>query len=461
MRHTNLALALLTAAVLAACGSGSKSGDQALKTKFSAEVSFGDSLSDVGSAAVGGIAALGGGQYTINGDNTAKDATLTGKNWTQLVGAQLGVGVCAAQTGLNGDATKGFSVAPQDHANCFNYAQGGSRVSNPVGVHNALTGDPLGLMTVPVAQQIANHLAKSGGKFSGTELVTVMAGGNDILALLGQLQAAATAAGTAAGNTAGQTTFATSLTMQLAAGATNPQTAAQAIGLAIQTESANPNHTSTTVVTAAVTAAAQQPGNSAVGSPAVYGPMVAKAQSDAATAGATAGAKAGADYFAANAASVVTGMGTAGAELAAMVKTQIIGKGANYVVVNNLPDVANTPSANAQTADVKGLIAQAVDAFNAQLKTGLAGQAQVLFVDLWAVSHDQMTNPTPYGLTNTKDKACGNNALGGTSLVCNATNLSGSDVSHYMFADDIHPTPYEYSLVARYVLEQMTVRGWL
>jgi phospholipase/lecithinase/hemolysin len=463
MRHTNIALALLTAAVLTACGgNGSKSGDQSLKTKYSAQVTFGDSLSDVGTYAVGGVLALGGGKYTINGDNTAKDPTLTGKNWTDLVAAQLGLPApCAAQTGLTGDATKGFSVAVQNHANCTNYAQGGARVSNPVGPGNALTGSPLGQMTVPVAQQIANHLAANNGKFSGNELVTVMAGGNDILSLLGQLQIAATAAGTAAGNAAGQTTFATSLTMQLAAGATNPQTAAQAIGLAIQTESARPGHTNDTVVGAAVTAAAQQPGNSAVGSPAVYGPMVVKAQSDAATAGATAGAKAGADYFAANAAGIVSGMAAAGADLANLVKTQVIAKGANYVVVNNLPDVANTPSGNAQSADVKGLIAQAVDAFNAQLKTGLAGQSQVLYVDLWTVSHDEVTNPTPYGLTNTKDKACANNALGGTSLVCNATNLSGSNVSHYMFADDIHPTPYEYSLVARYVLEQMTVRGWL
>lgn len=455
MRHTNLALALLTAAVLAACGgNGSKPGDQTLKTKYSAQVSFGDSLSDVGSYAVGGVLALGGGKWTINGDNTTKEPTLTGKNWTELVGAQLGVGgVCAAQTGLQGDATKGFSVAVTDHPNCFNYAQGGARVTNPVGAGNKLTGSPLGALTVPVVQQVANHLAKSGGKFSGTEVVTVMAGGNDILVLMGQLSAAATAAGTKAG----QTTFATSLTMQLASGATNPQTAAQAIGLAIQTESANPSHTDTSVVTAAVTAAAQQPGNQAVASPTVYGPMVTKAQADAAAAG----AKAGADYFAANAPGIVTAMGTAGTELAALVKTQIIGKGANYVVVNNLPDVASTPSGTSQSADVRALIGKAVDAFNAQLKAGVAGDAKVLYVDLWAISHDQVTNPGPYGLTNTKDKACGNNALGGSSIVCNGSNLAAGDVSHYMFADDVHPTPYENSLIARYVLEQMVVKGWL
>ena len=61
MRHTKFALALLTAAVLAACGgTGSSGGDQALRTKFSAQITFGDSLSDVGTYNVGTIKALAG-----------------------------------------------------------------------------------------------------------------------------------------------------------------------------------------------------------------------------------------------------------------------------------------------------------------------------------------------------------------------------------------------------------------
>jgi outer membrane lipase/esterase len=453
MRHTNLALALLTAAVLTACGgNGSKPGDQTLKTKYSAQVSFGDSLSDVGSYGVGAIAQLGGGKWTINGDNTAKSPVLTGKNWTELVAAQLGLPApCAAQTGLIGTAT-GFAVPVTSHAGCNNYAQGGSRVTIPYGPGNPVVTAGGFAMTVPVVQQVANFLAANGGKFSGTELVTVMAGGNDILTQLGQLSAAATAAGT----TAGQTTFATSLTMQLAAGAPNPQTAAQAIGLAIQTESARAGHTDTSVVTAAVTAAVMA-GNTAVASPAVYGPMVAKAQTDAGAAG----AKAGADYFASHAAGVVAGMTQAGTELASLVKTQIIGKGANYVVLNNLPDVASSPSGTGQTADVRALIDTAVKAFNSALSAGIGGDSHVLYVDLYSVSHDQVANPGPYGLTNTKDKACGTNALSGSSLVCNGTNVIAGDVSHYMFADDVHPTPYEYSLISRYVLEQMVVKGWL
>ena len=87
MRQTNIALALLAAAILSACGSsdGDNHVTQPPKPKFASQVSFGDSLSDVGTYAAGPIAALRGGKYTINGDNTAINASLTGKNWTELM----------------------------------------------------------------------------------------------------------------------------------------------------------------------------------------------------------------------------------------------------------------------------------------------------------------------------------------------------------------------------------------
>jgi phospholipase/lecithinase/hemolysin len=460
MRKTKFALALLTAAALTACGgNGSRGGDQTLKTKFSSQVTFGDSLADVGTYNVGAIKAAGGGEFTINGDNTAVNPELTGKNFTQLIAAQLGLPApCAAQTGLLGpdssDPTKDFFVPVVDHPECFGYAQGGARVTNPIGPNNkALDPTGIGALTVPVVTQVANHLAKVGGKFKGDEVVIVMAGGNDALEQLGELSAAATAAGTKAGST----TFATSLTQQLAAGAPNPATAAQSIGLAIQTEAAK-GSSSDLIVKAAVTAAVVA-GNTNAGSPTVYGPMVTKAQADAAAAG----AKAGADFAAADGPNRVKALATAGAELAALVNTQIVGKGANYVVVNNLPDVSISPSAKAQSAETQALIKAMVAAFNDTLKASLGASDKVLYVDVAAISHDQATNPAPYGLTNTTTPACAaaGNILGGSSLVCNKNNLISGDVSHYMFADSVHPTPFEYSLLARYVAEQMIVKGWL
>jgi phospholipase/lecithinase/hemolysin len=466
MRHTQFALALLTASVLSACGGGSaKPGDQTLKVQFSSEVSFGDSLSDVGTYAVGTVKALGGGKFTINGDNTAINATLTGKNWTELMAAQFSLPApCPAETGLSGDASQGFSVPVVMHSGCTSYAQGGARVVEPVGPGNALTGSPLGALTVPVVTQIQNHLAAVGGKFSGKEIVFVMAGGNDALFLLTQLTTNATAAGSAAGATAGANTFASTLVGLLAAGATNPATAAQAIGTALATENANPAHTTTSLVTAAVGAAAIQPGNSAVASPAVYGPMVASAQAAATTAGTTAGNQAAADYVTANGPSLVTAMGTAGAQLANLVETQIVANGANYVTVNNLPDIATTPSGRSQGASAQALIAAMVTAFNTQLTAGLANDPKVLVVDVYAVSHDQSINPAPYGLTNVSDTACdlsvAKNPLQ-SSLVCNAGNLIPGDVSHYSFADTVHPTPFNNLLLARYVSEKMVIKGWI
>jgi phospholipase/lecithinase/hemolysin len=301
-------------------------------------------------------------------------------------------------TGLDGNAAQGFSVPATAHAGCYGYAMGGSRVTNPVGPSNKLTGSALGALTYPVVTQIANHLKAVGGKFKGDELVLVMAGGNDALFQLGALSTAATAAGTAAGNT----TYLTSLIGQLAAGATSPAAAAGAIGAAAQTAAAQSGATQTTITQAAIGAAAAQPGNSAVASPAVYGPMVAKATTDAQTAG----AKAGADYATAHGPELVAAMGQAGTELVALVKTQIIANGANYVVVNNLPDVATTPSGRTKDASTQALINAMVNAYNSALSSGLASESKVLLVDVFAVSHDQATNPGPYGLTNVSETAC-------------------------------------------------------
>ncbi|MFZ4874962.1 esterase [Janthinobacterium sp. Mn2066] len=462
MHQTKFALAVLAAAVLAGCG-GSTAGDQTLKVQYSAQVSFGDSLSDVGSYAVGTVAALKGGKFTINGDNRSINPELTGKNWTELMAAQFSLPApCAAETGLDGDASQGFSVPIKFNTGCYGYAMGGSRVTNPVGPNNKLTGSALGALTVPVVTQIQNHLKAVGGKFKGDEIVFVMAGGNDALFQLGALQAGATAAGQAAGAAAGAQAFAANLVAAFAAGAPNPATAAQSIGAAVAAASAAPGATSASIVGAAVQAAVIA-GNTAVGSPAVYGPLVAKAQADATVTGNAAGAKAGADYAAAQGPALVAAMATAGNDLVALVKNQIIANGATRVVVNNLPDIANTPSGLSKDASTKALINAMVSAYNGALNT-LSSEPKVLVVDVFAVSHDQATNPAPYGLTNVTETACdltpAKNPLG-SSLVCNGSNLKSGDVSHYSYADDVHPTPFNNLLLARYVSKAMVVKGWL
>jgi phospholipase/lecithinase/hemolysin len=105
-----------------------------------------------------------------------------------------------------------------------------------------------------------------------------------------------------------------------------------------------------------------------------------------------------------------------------------------------------------------------VDAFNAQLKAAVGSDPKVLYVDLAAISRDQANNPAPYGLTNITTPACDLNTAKnplGSSIACKGSNVIAGDVSHYLYADTVHPTPFGYALMARYDLEQMAVKGWL
>lgn len=409
----------LTAALLAACG-GSGDGDQSPNVRYTSMVSFGDSLSDVGTYATPALVQrTGGGKYTVNGAGP--------RNWTELIAKQLGLPApCAAQTGLNSVGPLAIlAAATTNHPGCLNYAQGGARVTNPVGPGNVAllpgdTGGALGQLTDPVKNQINRHLAAVGGSFSGTELVTVLAGGNDALIQLATFSAGATAAATAAITAAvpGQ------IQRDIVAGTCVP-TDAQATNC----QAAAIAELTPTVGAAAVAAFAQT-----------------------------------------NAPVIATAMGTAGAELAGYIKALIVGKGAKHVVVVNLPDLSQTPSGLAQSVQTRAFINQLVNAFNGQLKSGLAGTSGVIIVDAYTQNRDQTANPAQYQLTNVTSPACNltdavntgtNKTLFSSSLACTEATLVAGDVSHYLYADSVHPTPWGYRLLAQFVTQNMLQAGWL
>jgi outer membrane lipase/esterase len=226
--------------------------------------------------------------------------------------------------------------------------------------------------------------------------------------------------------------------------------------LALQTEAAR-SGASDASITAVAIAAAVAAGNTAAASGAVNGPIILAAQAAASTAGQA--------YFSANAASGVSAVASAANELAVLVKNEIVAKGATHVVVLNIPDLASTPYALEQSAAVQSLVAQMVSTFNSLLAAGVSGDSKIVVVDAYTVNHDQIVNPAPYGLSNVTTRACDVKDLSknplGSSLVCNAGNLISGDVTHYLFADDVHPTPFGYLLLARYVSGQLLAAGWL
>src|SRR6187549_2043692 len=195
--------------LLAACGgsdpdvpgSGSPSGAPSTAGSFTAVVSFGDSLSDVGtyasatSLAGDGTAPFFGGKFTTNDTTTgAPTATPLGKVWVENLAASLGIVVTPAEVGFAGTSVKCPAASvPALATTCTAYGQGGSRVTDPNGI-----GHAAGALTVPVVTQVANHLARFGS-FTSNDLILVYAGSNDVFT---QFQAFATAAGQIQANAA-------------------------------------------------------------------------------------------------------------------------------------------------------------------------------------------------------------------------------------------------------------------
>jgi phospholipase/lecithinase/hemolysin len=139
-------------------------------------VSFGDSLSDVGTYAPL-ASAVGGGRFTTN----------PGQVWTQDVAQYYGGSLSAAFTI---DITHKLSAQSG-----FGYAEGGATVATPASQNDFLT-DVIGNVEMPVNQQVSSYLS-THGSFNSGQLVLVWAGANDVLRA-GSLPAAAPTVQTAA-----------------------------------------------------------------------------------------------------------------------------------------------------------------------------------------------------------------------------------------------------------------------
>jgi phospholipase/lecithinase/hemolysin len=197
-----LVAALLAAALLASCGGG---GDKAADTPVAAAqdnseaaqaaaqvaaggreeasavgaarasqrirqvITFGDSLSDVGTYRVGFIAQVGGGKFTTN----------PGPVWPETIGLLFNARVTPFRQGFAGTSQIVGGTG---------FAMGGSRVSQQPGID--CRPDPQTLactaaLTIPVTQQISDYLGANGDRFNHNQLVFVLAGANDLLFQLG------------------------------------------------------------------------------------------------------------------------------------------------------------------------------------------------------------------------------------------------------------------------------------
>lgn len=170
-----LALGAIALAALAACGGGDPEGPAAPSTNETARViAFGDSLTDSGTYTRAAQALLqGAGQPA--GLPVGKFTNSPGPLWVESLATRLGTSIANERfewgAASPASATNGLNTA----ANATNYAQGGSRVSDPN------CASPCAAATAqPMTVQIDRALAK--GNFNARDLVVVWIGANDVFA---------------------------------------------------------------------------------------------------------------------------------------------------------------------------------------------------------------------------------------------------------------------------------------
>lgn len=187
------AVSALAGALMVACGGGDPyvpgsdppSGAPTTKGNFTAVVSFGTSVSDVGTyTAATAIPATSpqlfwGGRFTTNGAGA--------KVWVENVAEALAVPMTAAEVLIGpGQSLKCPAAQAGAGSTCTAYGQGGAMVTNPIGIRH-----DQGLLTVPLKTQIANHLARFGS-FKADDLILVEGGLNDVFVQIDAFVAAAT-----------------------------------------------------------------------------------------------------------------------------------------------------------------------------------------------------------------------------------------------------------------------------
>ncbi|MFM0140230.1 SGNH/GDSL hydrolase family protein [Caballeronia grimmiae] len=149
----------LTCSVIGLSHSSSASADSANPQQSPVQVvSFGDSLSDVGTYAY--ARQFGGGTYTTN----------PGAVFVQVIAKHYGSALTPALTG-------GFGQPSVVHPEGLDYAQGGARVAGPPNPGDA-TGDT-GELQTPLTSQVAAYL-QSHARFTGQQLILMQGGANDV-----------------------------------------------------------------------------------------------------------------------------------------------------------------------------------------------------------------------------------------------------------------------------------------
>jgi phospholipase/lecithinase/hemolysin len=177
------------------------------------------------------------------------------------------------------------------------------------------------------------------------------------------------------------------------------------------------------------------------------------------------------------------------------IKTNVLDKGAQHVVLLNIPGITNTPrfqmvldgiastygggtTGAAARAQSETLFKSWIEAFNTALAAKVGSDGRVVLVDVYAALNREVANPAQYGLQNAKDAVCPVTGLGSDGLptydfpTCTDSTLSATTPpagatggtswwKTYLFSDGFHPTPYGHQLTYQQIALDLAKSGRL
>ncbi|MFO1395855.1 MAG: autotransporter domain-containing protein [Burkholderiales bacterium] len=126
--------------------------------------------------------------------------------------------------------------------------------------------------------------------------------------------------------------------------------------------------------------------------------------------------------------------------------------GAQYVVVQALPDIGKTPMAAA--AGAQATFTALSDLFNTTLNAAVGnGGLQVMQFNTSKLLNEIIASPALYGFTNATSVACTTSS----SLQCTPATLVSSNANlTYVFADGVHPTTGANLVLSQAIVSMMT-----
>lgn len=150
-------------------------------------------------------------------------------------------------------------------------------------------------------------------------------------------------------------------------------------------------------------------------------------------------------------AQIQAGVAQAAVDLATQVG-RLRAAGAQYIILQNLPDIGKTPAAAAQGQ--QAALTSISNLFNSTLNSAVAtANLPIIQFNTSALLNEIIANPSLYGFVNATQPVCAT----ASSIMCTpSTLIPGGNPLTWVFADGVHPTTGADLLLAQAVVSMIT-----